>query len=138
MTDNYSFKDADGLALQRSAKESSAGIYANKDVEVFESGASVKESNYAECYAISVDTVSNLLIGAYPNRKGLIISNNSTANLMIMYNNPVTALNNTGVRGSLRILPFAYWTMPYPIFKEEIFGCWDAFTNGVAYVTQLL
>jgi hypothetical protein len=80
----------------------------------------------------SVTTTTVQLIDANPQRKGLMIYNNSANTVYIAY----SATASSSVRMTLPIATFATWNMPSPIYTGPISGIRNA-GSGTCMVTEL-
>ncbi len=80
----------------------------------------------------SILLVSQLIIAANPDRKGLIIYNNSANSVYLAYGSPASSSTNM-----TRILPtFTQFIMEVPIYTGPIYGIRNA-GSGTCLVTQL-
>lgn len=89
------------------------------------------QSSSAAITSVTAAAANTALLGADGTRKGVIITNDSTANLKLAYGSPATATNF-----SVLIAPGGYWEMPAPVYLGALNGIWDA-ANGAARITEL-
>lgn len=80
---------------------------------------------------VAAATASTVIVASNANRRGLLVFNDSTANLYLKYGTGASATSFTVPLG-----PGGFFEMPEPTFTGAIEGAWSA-ANGAARVTEL-
>ncbi len=82
----------------------------------------------------SVDdaAVSTVLLAANADRRGVVVFNDSTADLFVKYGAAASASSFT-----VKIVGGGYWEMPAPIYVGVVHGIWSADSTGAARITEL-
>ena len=87
------------------------------------------QTNYQN---IPSSTSAQTFVADNGNRVGLMIYNNSTANLYIAVNFTATTSDF-----SIKMAPNGYYEMPRGYYTDEVTGIWDA-AEGSALVTEII
>jgi hypothetical protein len=83
---------------------------------------------------VGSSATSETIIATNVNRKGLLIFNDSTQILYLLYGSGAASATNY----SVKIQPQTLWEMPAnPVFTGQFDGIWVA-VNGNAYVTEII
>ena len=133
MADNYTFKDANRATTIRASKQFPDGSHANQDIEFWENGTFAWTCDIANSQTIDVTDAGVILMPANLNRKGMIIQNRSEHVSFFVKYGESPAVDDA----VLTIEPWAYWEMPYPIYRGIVTAI--SLQGSVStYVTELL
>lgn len=105
--------------------------YLNKE-QVLNDLLAFKSSANPTLTNVSDSNLNQTLLEANPDRRGVILHNNSTEILYLKYGDTASSTSYT-----YKINPNAHWEMPFPIYTGRIDGIWASNGTGAARITEL-
>jgi len=85
----------------------------------------------ADVTSVSADDSSVSILASNADRLGVLIFNDSQANLYLKYGTSASTSSFT-----VKIPAGAYWEMPDPVYTGALTGVWDS-VSGAARITEL-